>query len=110
MLYNVKQGINIMKDNINKVKVLPTNCPSCEKQLNVKRLVCSKCETEVEGLYPLPNLASLSASDQEFILQFIKNSGSLKEMARIMNISYPTIRNKLDNIIELIKSKEGGTK
>ena len=81
------------------MKRMPITCPSCEGKLSVKRLRCEACETEVEGLYPLPALATLEADEQEFILKFIKASGSLKEMASQMNLSYPTVRNILDEII-----------
>jgi hypothetical protein len=85
------------------VKQLPVTCPSCAGKLAVKRLHCEKCQTEVEGLYPLPTLASLSHDDQEFILEFIKASGSLKEMASLLKVSYPTVRNRLDELIFRIK-------
>jgi hypothetical protein len=51
-------------------------------------------------VYPLPPLVSLSQDDQDFILQFITASGSLKEMASRLKVSYPTVRNRLDEIIE----------
>ena len=41
------------------MKRLPTACPSCHGELAVKQLRCERCETEVDGLYPLPALASL---------------------------------------------------
>jgi hypothetical protein len=72
----------------------------------VKRLRCDQCETEVEGLYELPALVSLPQDDQEFVLQFIKSSGSLKEMASLLKVSYPTVRNRLDEIIEKLKRSE----
>ena len=78
---------------------LPTNCPSCGGQLLVKRLACPGCGTEVDGRYALPALASLKAEDQRFIVQFVESSGSLKEMARLLGVSYPTVRNRLDEII-----------
>ena len=84
-------------------KRLPVECPSCSGELAVKRLSCQECGTEVEGLYGLPALARLSRADQEFVLQFVKASGSLKEMAGLMKVSYPTVRNRLDGIIEKIK-------
>jgi hypothetical protein len=85
------------------MKMLPSRCPSCGEKLAVKRLHCQACETEVEGSYLLPALVSLSKDDQEFTLEFIKASGSLKEMAKIMHVSYPTVRNRLDEIIEKLK-------
>ena len=88
------------------MKKLPTHCPSCKERLFVKRLRCESCETEVDGLYPLPPLSSLSSEDQIFIQQFVKSSGSLKEMAKLTKVSYPTVRNKLNEIIEKLKSAE----
>ena len=92
------------------MKRLPISCPSCNGSLSVKRLRCDHCETEVEGHYALPALASLSQEDQEFILGFIKTSGSLKEMADILKLSYPSVRNRLDDIIEKLKQTEAGQK
>ena len=92
------------------MKRLPTACPSCHGDLVVKQLRCERCETEVDGVYPLPTLASLGQEDQEFILEFIKASGSLKEMAGILNVSYPTVRNRLDEIIEKLKQSQTSLK
>lgn len=85
---------------------LPSQCPSCQTQLKVKSLKCENCDTEVNGLYDLPVLARLSSEDQEFILKFMKNSGSLKDMAKDLNLSYPSVRNLLDEVIEKIKYYE----
>ena len=88
------------------MKILPTICPACNSQLKVKSLICEQCQTEIQGQYELPALARLSADDQTFILDFIKSSGSLKEMARLLKLSYPTVRNRLDEIIERVKEAE----
>ncbi|MGA1979938.1 MAG: DUF2089 family protein [Sedimentisphaerales bacterium] len=92
------------------MKVLPTTCPSCSSQLNVKSLVCERCQTEIQGQYELPLLSRLSLDDQGFIIEFIKASGSLKEMAHLLGLSYPTVRNRLDEIIEHIKPAEKSKK
>jgi Uncharacterized protein conserved in bacteria len=86
--------------------MLPTYCPSCHAQLKVKCLKCENCQTEVNGSYDLPVLARLSSDDQQFILRFVKNSGSLKEMASEMKLSYPTVRNLLNEIINKIDTYE----
>lgn len=78
---------------------LPVHCPSCEQKLNVSKLVCQSCHTEVIGKYGMPLFMQLSADEQEFILEFLVSSGSLKEMANKMGKSYPTVRNKLDDLI-----------
>lgn len=81
----------------------PSICPSCEETLQVSQLKCKHCETTVNGNYPLPVFLELSPKEQDFILQFFINSGSLKEMASQMGISYPTVRNQLDDMIEHLK-------
>ena len=86
------------------ITMLPCNCPSCQSQLKVRSLKCDACETEVFGLYELPALARLSPEDQQFVMQFVKCSGSIKEMAKFLNLSYPTVRNLLDDIIERVKN------
>jgi len=82
---------------------LPIICPSCENTLSVSQLTCGVCQTQVSGDFPLPPLLNLSVEEQHFILQFLVNSGSLKEMANQMGKSYPTVRNKLDDLIARVK-------
>ncbi|SCD21220.1 Hypothetical protein PSM36_2416 [Proteiniphilum saccharofermentans] len=86
--------------------MLPSKCPSCQAQLKVKSLVCESCHTEVSGLYDLPLLAQLQPSEQDFIVKFVKSSGSLKEMAKELSLSYPTVRNLLNDIISKIDDYE----
>ena len=46
---------------------------------------------------------NLDDSEIDFIKRFILESGSLKEMAKIYGVSYPTVRLRLDRLIEKIK-------
>jgi len=87
-------------------KSLPHICPSCASQLSVKSLVCGACQTEVSGNFPLPLLASLTVHEQELIVAFVKSSGSLKVMAQQLGLSYPTVRNLFDDLIQKIETKE----
>lgn len=45
----------------------------------------------------------LSDEDQAFIRRFVLASGSLKELARIYGVSYPTVRLRLDKLIQKIE-------
>lgn len=87
-------------------KKLPYRCPSCENHLKVKSLLCDQCGTEVSGLFFMPLLSRLRSEDQDFIIDFIKCSGNLKIMAQNLKLSYPTVRNLLDDIITRIDSIE----
>jgi hypothetical protein len=88
------------------MKKLPIICPACGDKLSIKRLSCDKCQTSIEGDFQLPPLARLGQEDQNFLVEFIKASGSLKEMAAMLGLSYPTVRNMLDEIIRHIKENE----
>jgi len=86
------------------MKKLPVNCPSCDHSVMVSQLSCPSCETTISGSYALPILLQLSKEDQDFIFEFILSNGSLKSIASKVGKSYPTVRNKLDDIIERIKT------
>ena len=85
---------------------LPVTCPSCSAGLSVSMLTCRSCDTTVNGLYDLPVLLQLNSEELEFIIRFIKNSGSLKEMSKEMELSYPTIRNYLNELIDKLNQLE----
>jgi hypothetical protein len=53
----------------------------------------------MEGRFELPVLLRLSAQELTFMVDFVRASGSLKEMARRYGQSYPTIRNRLNELI-----------
>lgn len=53
-----------------------------------------------------PWLAKLDEEDVAFIKRFVLSSGSLKEMARQYDVTYPTVRLRLDRLIEKIKAGE----
>jgi hypothetical protein len=54
-------------------------------------------------------LLQLPEEDLDFIVQFVLTSGSLKEMATIHGVSYPTIRNTLDRTISNLQQRLNGT-
>ncbi len=87
-------------------KKMPLNCPSCQARLRISKMHCPECETEVSGDYDVPRLMRLAPREVEFVEAFVSSSGSLKEMARRMEVSYPTVRNLLDDIIEKLKNME----
>ena len=84
----------------------PLQCPACNAPLRVGRLFCGECRTEVCGDFELPVLARLSDKEQQFILAFVKSSGSLKGMAKSMGVSYPTVRNILDDLIDRLSKMD----
>jgi len=81
----------------------PTQCPSCDANLSVSHLFCSNCSTAVEGSFTLPVFLRLPPEEQQLCLDFILTGGNLKELAAQYGVSYPTIRNRIDASIEMLK-------
>lgn len=88
---------------MNSQKRLPKICPACGGKLHVQAMCCEECDTRIEGSFPLPKLMLLSEDDQQFVLDFVMCSGSLKEMATKLKLSYPSVRNRLDDIISALE-------
>ena len=58
-------------------------------------------------LETLPDwLAALDEEDMGFIRKFVLSSGSLKEMAGLYGVTYPTVRLRLDRLIQKIRLGE----
>jgi hypothetical protein len=49
-------------------------------------------------------LLRLEEEDLDFVVQFVLASGSLKEMAQLHGVSYPTIRASLDRVIANLRA------
>lgn len=81
------------------MSILPRKCPSCSAPLVVTQLSCTRCETHVVGLYEISPFMRLSDESLQFLEQFIRNRGNVKEMERSTGESYWVIRRRLDEII-----------
>jgi hypothetical protein len=59
------------------------------------------------GVDVLPEwLNNLEEEDISFIKKFLLSSGSLKEVAAIYGVTYPTVRLRLDRLIQKIQISE----
>jgi hypothetical protein len=81
------------------MSVIPRKCPSCSSPLVVTQLSCTKCETNVVGLYEINPFLRLSNESLAFLETFIRNRGNVKEMERESGESYWVIRRRLDEVI-----------
>lgn len=54
-------------------------------------------------------LANLAEEDLAFIKNFVLSSGSLKQMSQLYQVSYPTMRIRLDRLIEKIRLNDSET-
>jgi hypothetical protein len=77
-------------------------CPSCEGNLTVTSLGCADCSINITGEFALPQLLKLTRAQIDFIEVFIKNRGIIREVERELGISYPTVRARLDEVIQAL--------
>jgi hypothetical protein len=71
--------------------------------MQVTRMTCPSCEVSVEAEFPAPRLTRLPVEHQRFIEMFVLASGNLKAIAEQAGVSYPTVRSRLDKIIEALR-------
>ena len=84
-------------------------CPICKRELKIRELHCPHCEVSIRGNFENSWLAELNASQLEFVRLFLLVQGNLKELQEKLGISYPTVKNRLAEIIEIITKKEPET-
>jgi hypothetical protein len=74
-------------------------CPICHAELSVTRLHCRSCGTNVEGTFSLGPLARLAPEQIQFVEALVRNRGSLKDLGAELGMSYPTVNNRLNEIL-----------
>ncbi|HEX3527820.1 MAG TPA: DUF2089 family protein [Thermoanaerobaculia bacterium] len=79
------------------------HCPYCHRAMQVTRMSCPSCEISVDAGFPAPRLARIPVEHQRFIEMFVLASGNLKAIAEQAGVSYPTVRSRLDKIIEALR-------
>jgi hypothetical protein len=80
----------------------PGACPVCGEQMHITRLACAACDSALEGQFTICKFCRLSPEQQHFLEVFLVNRGNIREMERVLGISYPTVRSRLDSIIEAL--------
>ena len=73
-------------------------CPECHEPLKIERMTCPTCHVAIEGDFELSALAKLNPEDQVFVIAFVRHHGSIKKMESLFDISYPTVKNRLNSI------------
>ena len=68
------------------------------KKFTITQIHIPEDDITIEGAFQLPPFADLSMDDQLFMAAFVKTHGSIKQMEQIFNISYPTVKNRLNQI------------
>jgi hypothetical protein len=104
------------------MNTLPTACPFCGGEIHATHLYCRECDTNIEGRFttgasgPLKKeqlafidnfVARLNPEQLTFIETFVRCEGKMNRMEGELGISYPTIRNRLQDIIRALGFEPG---
>jgi len=90
-----------MKPSLNK-------CPVCGQDLVVTRYRCENCETTIEGRFENSAFPGLDADQIEFIKTFVRCEGRINRIEAEQKWgSYPTIRNRLREVIRAMGYEPG---
>ena len=80
-------------------------CPNCSEGFRVKKKECVNCGLQIEGDFEENPLTTLPREEQDFVLYFVMCGGNFKALSENLGLTYPTLRSRLDRIIECLKSK-----
>lgn len=84
----------------------PTACPVCGTAMQVTKLRCPRCESELLGRFVPCRFCALPEKDLRFIEVFLRCRGSIKDVERTLGVSYPTVRNMLDGALRALGFEE----
>ncbi len=78
-------------------------CANCHGALQVTRLHCPACGLSYEGRFHLPRLARLEPPQQALVEEIVLAAANLKDVAGSQEISYPTLKKRLDALIAALR-------
>lgn len=77
----------------------PRDCPVCGKSLELTRLSCPACHTELSGAFAACEYCSLGDEDRALLRVFLASRGNMKDFERHLGVSYPTARARFDALL-----------
>lgn len=86
-------------------------CPVCGGDTSVTKIGCDSCGTEIKGSFQLCKFCRLTTEQKTFIDVFIKCRGNIKEVEKELGVSYPTVKNRLEDVAGALgyQSEQSGT-
>lgn len=87
---------------------LPTHCPVCGGEITVTRIYCRDCDSTIESRFsPGAFFAQLTPEQLAFVETFVRCEGKITRVEAEMGLSYPTIRNRLHEVIRAMGYQPG---
>jgi len=88
---------------------LPEKCPICKSDILVTRFFCPHCDSIIEGHFQPKSgpFSDLTEEQIHFVLTFVRCEGRFNRMEEELNLSYPTLRNRLYDVIRALGYEPG---
>jgi hypothetical protein len=79
-------------------------CPECGKAMTPVACECRQCEIRMEGKFTVSILSMLCPEDQALVIAFVRSFGSIKKIQELLDVSYPTARTRIADLIKRLDS------
>jgi hypothetical protein len=86
---------------------LPSQCPICGGEVVVTKVNCQNCSTSIEGRFSSRTFSQLTPKQMDFVETFVRLEGKITRMEKELNLSYPTIRKLLHDVIRALGYEPG---
>lgn len=90
------------------MQALPSQCPICGGEIIVTRIHCRECDVTIDGRFSSRTFSQLSPEQMDFVETFVRLEGKITHMEKELGLSYPTIRNRLHEVIRALGYEPGG--
>jgi hypothetical protein len=88
---------------------IPARCPLCGGEVTVTRIYCRDCDTTIEGRFNAGPFSQLNKEQLDFVELFVRCEGKITRMEDELGFSYPTIRNRLHEVIRAMGYEPGAS-
>jgi hypothetical protein len=88
-----------------KLHKLPARDPVTGGELYITEVANDESGISIRGRFEIPMYARLDHDQQKFLEVFLRCRGMLNSVERELGISYPTVRARLDSLLEALDLK-----
>ena len=66
----------------------------------ISELRCPKCDLRIKKDFEVCEFCRLSEADHEFLVVFLRTQGRITDMEKLLGVSYPTIKSRIENLLQ----------
>ncbi|GAA2755754.1 DUF2089 family protein [Actinopolymorpha rutila] len=87
----------------------PRDCPVCGAGLQVTRLSCDACASELSGVFESCGFCGLTDTERDLLRVFLVSRGNMREVERHLGVSYPTARQRYADLLAKLGLEGAGS-